>query len=148
MKTQTQHHFARVLGQRPLIRGAIYARVDQLGLFVDTFGPPEVRLGKTGGTFFWNFSRYDGALGFSLVSRVTSDHKATASLGRLKVEVRLVAKTGLRFFCEWTNYRLDAVKSGEETPVVIGRVHFAVTPTHKVLAAKGHPKSITAKRIA
>lgn len=131
-RTQTQHDFARVLGQRPLIQGALYAMVDQLGLFVDTFGPPEVRLGKTGTTFFWNFSRYDGTRGFSLVSRITRDHKATASLGRLKVQVRLVAKTGLRSFCEWTRDRLAAVESGEETPVVIGGAHFAVTPLRKV----------------
>lgn len=120
--------FARVLGHMPVVQVAKYRTTDQLGLFTDTFGPPEIRQRKSGTMLFWNFIRDDGARNFSLVSQVPEIRNATANIGRLEVEVRLVAKRGIRSFWFWTADRLAAIESGEELPTVLNGARFAVAP--------------------
>ena len=41
VNTADQNAFARVLGKRPRLRTAKSSTLDQFGLFVETFGPPE-----------------------------------------------------------------------------------------------------------
>src|ERR1700722_13232472 len=47
-KLADQHPFVRVLGKRPSLRTAKSSTVDQFGLFVETFGPPERTERKSG----------------------------------------------------------------------------------------------------
>jgi hypothetical protein len=121
--TGQKHHFARILGKHPC-RGAVrYSTKDQFALFVETFGPPEISSRRR--IVFWNFTRCDGGK-FSLVSRIPAVRKPNASIGRVEVEVRLVAKAGIRSFWEWTAERLSGVESAEENPPFLGAANFVV----------------------
>jgi hypothetical protein len=122
-KEASRHIFARVLGKSPLSGVARYTTTDQLGLFVETFGPPEVA--KRSRRIFWNFTRSDGGR-FSLVSRLPALRKPKASFGRSKVDVQLVAEAGIRSFWEWTAERLSGVESLEENPPFLGPANFVV----------------------
>ncbi|MGH9712908.1 MAG: hypothetical protein ACRD5M_06370 [Candidatus Acidiferrales bacterium] len=123
-----QQMFARVLGQRPRVGPAKYTTIDQLGLFTETFGPPEITRRKNHSFLFWNFTRDNGSEGFSLISRIPRIRKPNGTIGRLEVEVRLVARTGFRWFWWWTADRLAAVESGEETPLFLSGGKFCVKP--------------------
>jgi hypothetical protein len=123
-----QQQFARVLGKPPRLGAAKYRTVDQLGLFTETFGPPEVEKRKNRTLLFWNFTRADGADRFSLVSRISGALKPKASIGRQEVEVQIVAKAGIRSFRWWTANRLAAIESGDESPVFLGGAEFVVAP--------------------
>ena len=126
MKKETsgqKHHFARIIGKSRCRGEAQYSTSDQLGLFTESFGPPEMT--KRGKIIYWNFTRSDGGK-FSLVSRLPRVPKPTASLGRHEVEVRLVAKAGIRSFWEWTAERLSGVESLEENPPFLGPANFVV----------------------
>jgi hypothetical protein len=130
-KEEKVHAFARVLGKRPRIGSCSacrYKTVDQLGLFVETFGPPEVKKRKSDSVLFWNFVRDDGQGNFSLVSHVPEIGKPTASIGRREVEVHLVADSKVKSFWAWTGYRLGIVEQGAEPPAFIGCAHFKVAP--------------------
>jgi hypothetical protein len=120
---QNQHHFARILGKSPCQGAARYSTKDQFGLFVESFGPPEIA--KQSRTIFWNFTRNDGGR-FSLVSRLPAIRKPNASIGRVEVEVRLVAKAGIRSFWEWTADRLSGVESSEDNVPFLGGANFVV----------------------
>jgi hypothetical protein len=120
---QDQHHFARILGKSPCRGAARYSTKDQFGLFVESFGPPEIA--KRSRTIFWNFIRTDGGR-FSLVSRLPPVRKPDASIGRVEVEVRLVAKAGIRSFWEWTAERLSGIESLEENPPFLGAANFVM----------------------
>jgi hypothetical protein len=121
-KEANRHIFARVLGKSPCRGPASYSTSDQIGLFVETFGPPEIS-GR--GKAFWNFTRCDGGR-FSLISQLPIVRKSNASFGRSKVEVRLVAKAGIRSFWEWTAERLSGIESLEENPPFLGAANFVV----------------------
>jgi hypothetical protein len=124
-----QQEFARVLGKMPRRGTATYTTIDELGLFTETFGPPEIAKRKNHTVLFWNFVRDNGLDGFSLVSRVAGIPKnPKACIGRREVEVRLVAKIGMRPFWLWTSDRLGAIESGEETPLFLGGGKFVVAP--------------------
>jgi hypothetical protein len=123
MEGKRPHNFARILGKSPLSGVARYSTKDQLGLFVETFGPPEIS--KRRRTIFWNFTRIDGGR-FSLVSRLPSIRKPDASIGRVEVEVRLVAESGIRSFWEWTSERLSGIESSEENPPFLGAANFVM----------------------
>jgi hypothetical protein len=118
-----QHAFARRLGMSPLSGLARYKTIDQLGLFVETFGPPEIS--KRRRKIFWNFTRADGGR-FSLVSRLPNIRKPNASIGRVEVEVRLVAESGIRSFWEWTAERLSGIESSEDNPPFLGAANFVM----------------------
>jgi hypothetical protein len=120
--SKQEHHFARVIGMSPLHGAARYSTLDQLGLFTETFGPPEI---AKKGIIFWNFTRSDGGR-FSLVSRLPRVRRTDASIGRLKVEVRLVAGPGVRSFWEWTAERLSGIESLEEYPPFLGSANFVI----------------------
>jgi hypothetical protein len=134
MKTATQQEtkqqeFVRVLGKMPRRGTATHTAIDELGLFTETFGSPEVAKRKNHTVLFWNFVRDNGSDGFSLVSRVAGIPKnPNACIGRREVEVRLVAKIGVRAFWLWTTDRLGAIESGEETPLFLCGGKFVVAP--------------------
>jgi hypothetical protein len=117
-----KHHFARIIGKSPCSGAARYSTLDQLGLFTESFGPPEMT--KRGEIIYWNFTRSDGGK-FSLVSRLPRIPKPTASLGRYEVEVHLIAKAGIRSFWEWTAERLSGTESLEDPPF-LGAANFVV----------------------
>jgi hypothetical protein len=120
MQEPSRHIFARTLGKSPCRGLARYSTSDRLGLFVETFGPPEIsgRRGKA----FWNFTRDDGGR-FSLISRLPKTSKPS---GAAKVEVSLVAKAGIRSFWEWTAERLSGIESLEENPPFLGEANFVI----------------------
>jgi hypothetical protein len=122
-KESNRHIFARVLGKSPCRGPASYSTSDQIGLFVETFGPPEIS-GRSGKAF-WNFTRDDGGR-FSLISRLPIGKKPNASFGRAKVQVQLIAKVGIRSFWQWTAERLSGVESLEKNPPFLGSANFVV----------------------
>src|SRR5580658_2944310 len=87
-----QNAFARVLGRRPKLRTAKSSTVDQFGLFVETFGPPERTRRRNRNLLFWNFYRQDGAEGYSLFARVSRQTKLHP---RSEVQVQLSAGAGV-----------------------------------------------------
>jgi hypothetical protein len=131
MRTETavnaadQNAFARVLGKRPRLRTAKSSTVDQLGLFVETFGPPERARQRSGNLLFWNFVRRDAAEGFSLYARVSRQARLHP---RSEVEVQLSAGTGVTSFRNWTALRLAGVESGEDNPLFVGGRAFVMEP--------------------
>jgi hypothetical protein len=120
-----QHAFARVLGKRPRLRAAKSSTVDQFGLFVETFGPPERAKRRNGNLLFWNFVGTDAAKGFSLYARVS---RAARLHPRSEVEVQLSAGAGVTSFRNWTALRLAGVESGEDNPLFIGGRAFVMEP--------------------
>jgi hypothetical protein len=108
-----QNAFARVLGKRPRLRAAKSSTVDQLGLFVETFGPPERARRRSASLLFWNFVRTDAAEGFSLYARVSRQARLHP---RSEVQVQLSAGAGVTSFRNWTALRLAGVESGEDIP--------------------------------
>ncbi len=131
MRTETavnaadQNAFARVLGKRPRLRAAKSSTVDQFGLFVETFGPPERAKRRNGNLLFWNFVRKDAAGGFSLYARVS--HAARLH-PRSELEVQLSAGAGVTSFRNWTALRLAGVESGEDNPLFVGGRAFVMEP--------------------
>jgi hypothetical protein len=131
MRTQSavnaadQNAFARVLGKRPRLRTAKSSTVDQLGLFVETFGPPERARRRNGSLLFWNFVRTDAAEGFSLYARVSRQARLHP---RSEVEVQLSAGAGVTSFRNWTALRLAGVESGEDNPLFVGGRAFVMEP--------------------
>ena len=117
VKVADQHVFARVLGKRPRLRAAKSSTVDQLGLFVETFGPPERAKRKNGNLLFWNFVRKDAVESFSLFARVPRQARLHP---RSELEVQLSAGAGVTSFRNWTALRLAGVESGEDNPLFIG----------------------------
>lgn len=121
-----QNAFARVLGKRPRLRTAKSSTVDQLGLVVETFGPPERARRRNGSLLFWNFVRTDAADGFSLYARVSRQARLHP---RSEVEVQLSAGAGVTSFRDWTALRLAGVESGEDNPLFIGTARaFVMEP--------------------
>jgi hypothetical protein len=120
-----QHAFARVLGKRPRVRASKSSTVDQFGLFVETFGPPERARRRNGSLLFWNFVRTDAAGGFSLYARVSRQEKLHP---RSEVEVQLSDGAGVTSFRNWTALRLAGVESGEDNPLFIGGRAFVMEP--------------------
>src|SRR5580693_6565115 len=125
VNTADQHAFARVLGKRPRLRAAKSSTVDQLGLFLETFGPPERARRRSRNLLFWNFYRQDGAEGFSLFAKVSRQAKLHP---RSEVEVQLSAGAGVISFRNWTALRLASVESGEDNPLFIGGRVFVMEP--------------------
>ena len=131
MRTETavnaadQNAFARVLGKRPKLRAAKSSTVDQFGLFVETFGPPERAKRRNGNLLFWNFVRKDAAGGFSLYARVSRQSRLHP---RSELEVQLSAGAGVTSFRNWTALRLAGVESGEDNPLFIGGRAFVMEP--------------------
>jgi hypothetical protein len=117
--------FARVLGKRPRLRAAKSSTVDQFGLFVETFGPPERAKRRNGNLLFWNFVRKGAAGGFSLYARVSRQARLHP---RSEVEVQLSAGAGVTSFRNWTALRLAGVESGEDNPLFIGGRAFVMEP--------------------
>jgi hypothetical protein len=120
-----QNAFARVLGKRPRPRTAKASTVYQLGLFVETFGPPERARRRNGSLLFWNFVRTDAAEGFSLYARVSRQARLHP---RSEVEVQLSAGAGVTSFRNWTALRLAGVESGEDNPLFVGGRAFVMEP--------------------
>jgi hypothetical protein len=120
-----QHAFARVLGKRPRLRAAKSSTVDQFGLFVETFGPPERARRRNGSLLFWNFVRTDATGGFSLYARVSRQARLHP---RSELEVQLSAGAGVTSFRNWTALRLAGVESGEDNPLFIGGRAFVMEP--------------------
>jgi hypothetical protein len=120
-----QHAFARVLGKRPRLRAAKSSTVDQFGLFVETFGPPERAKRRNGNLLFWNFVRKDAAGGFSLYARVSRQSRLHP---RSEVQVQLSAGAGVTSFRNWTALRLAGVESGEDNPLFVGGRAFVMEP--------------------
>jgi hypothetical protein len=114
--------FARVLGKSPLMAVAKYRCLDSPNLLSEAFGPPELRQRKKSSMLYWNFSREDGASGFTLSAKIPSRSK------RAQVEIRLAAKAGVRSFMAWTIDRLSAIEGGEETPAFVGAGRFVARP--------------------
>jgi hypothetical protein len=131
MRTETavnaadQNAFARVLGKRPRLRTTKSSTVDQFGLFVETFGPPERARRRSRNLLFWNFYRQDGTKGFSLFATVSRQAKLHP---RSEVEVQLSAGAGVTSFRNWTALRLAGVESGEDNPLFIGGRAFVMEP--------------------
>jgi hypothetical protein len=123
-----QQQFARILGKAPRLGAAKCTMIDQLGLFTETFGPPEIAKRKNQTVLFWNFVRDTGSRDFSLVARIPLTQKPNASIGRREVEVQIVAKAGIRSFRWWTADRLAAIESGDESPLFLGGAKFVVAP--------------------
>jgi hypothetical protein len=120
-----QNAFARVLGKRPRLRTAKSSTVDQLGLFVETFGPPERAKRRNGNLLFWNFVRKDAAESFCLFARVSRQTKLHP---RSELEVQLSAGAGVTSFRNWTALRLAGVESGEDNPLFVGGRAFVMEP--------------------
>lgn len=113
--------FARVLGRPPLIRAEKYRCFDHPSLLSEAFGPPELRIRKRSTLVFWNFTREDGAGGFTLFARVPS------KCNPREVEIRLAARDGVRSFRDWTIDKLSLAESREETPLFISSGAYAIT---------------------
>ena len=126
-KLADQHPFVRVLGKRPSLRTAKSSTVDQFGLFVETFGPPERTERKSGHLLFWNFLRQDSTEGFCLFASVS---RATKLHPRTEVEVQLSAGLGVELFRGWTAVRLAAVENGDETPLYVGNRAYVLQPVN------------------
>jgi hypothetical protein len=125
VNTADQHAFARVLGKRPRLRAAKSSTVDQLGLFLETFGPPERARRRNGSLLFWNFVRKEAAGGFSLYARVSRAAKLHPCSD---VEVQLSASAGVTSFRNWTALRLAGVERGEDNPLFVGARAFVMEP--------------------
>jgi len=126
VKVADQHVFARVLGKRPILRTAKSSTVDQFGLFLETFGPPERARQRNGNLLFWNFVRRYAAGGFSLYARVSRQARLHP---RSEVQVQLSAGAGVTSFRNWTALRLAGVESGEDNPLFIGAARaFVMEP--------------------
>jgi hypothetical protein len=125
VKAPDQHVFARVLGKRPRLRTTKSSTVDQFGLFLETFGPPERAKQRNGNLLFWNFIRKDAAGGFSLYARVSRQAKLHP---HSELEVQLSAGAGVTSFRNWTALRLAGVESGEDNPLFIGGRAFVMEP--------------------
>jgi hypothetical protein len=125
VNTADQQAFARVLGKRPRLRTAKSSTVDQLGLFLETFGPPERSRRRNGSLLFWNFVRKDAAGGFSLYAKVSRQSRLHP---RSEVEVQLSAGAGVTSFRNWTALRLAGVESGEDNPLFVGGRAFVMEP--------------------
>ena len=125
VKAVNQHVFARVLGKRPRLRATKSSTVDQLGLFVETFGPPERAKRKNGNLLFWNFVRKDAVESFSLFARVPRQARLHP---RSELEVQLSAGAGVTSFRNWTALRLAGVESGEDHPLFVGGRAFVMEP--------------------
>jgi hypothetical protein len=91
-------------------------------LLAEAFGPPELRQRKTSSVIYWNFSREDGATGFTLFAKIPSRSR------RIEVEIRLSANAGVRSFIAWTIDRLSAIEGGEELPLFLGAGRFVARP--------------------
>jgi len=117
VKLPSQHPFVRILGKRPSLRTANSSTVDQFGLFVETFGPPERLKRGNGQVLFWNFLRQDATGGFCLFASVSRETKLHP---RTEVEVQLSAGSGVELFRGWTAVRLATVENGDETPLYVG----------------------------
>ncbi|HKV04522.1 MAG TPA: hypothetical protein VJO53_05365 [Candidatus Acidoferrales bacterium] len=113
--------FARILGRSPVIRAEKYRCLDHPSLLSETFGPPELLARKRSVLVFWNFTREDGAGGFTLFARLRPKSKPR------EIEVRLAANSGVKSFVEWAIDRLSAHDGGEEAPLFIGSGAFAIT---------------------
>ena len=117
----TTRQFARVFGRSPRIcstRNIRSATKDQLGVFTEAFGPPELRKIRSELIMYWNFLRADGTDGFSLFTRPPRPQKPKASVGRIEVEVFLAAHSAPQSFKEWTAVRLAAIECGAEMPML------------------------------
>ena len=125
--SRTQQPFVRILGKRPSLRPAKSSTVDQFGLFVETFGPPERAKRRNGNLLFWNFLRQDATEGFCLFASVS---RATKLHPRTEVEVRLSAGSGVELFRGWTAVRLAAVETGDETPLYVGNRAYVLQPVN------------------
>jgi len=122
MKTQTQHEFARVLGQRPSVREVKCRLLEGTKLFLETFGPGELAKRPKSTIVYWNFVRDDDKKRFTIFLKVRPSTKPD------KATVKLVAGRGIRSFQEWVFDRLSAVESGEESPAFLApHAAFAVT---------------------
>jgi len=124
---RTRQPFVRILGKRPSLRTAKSSTVDQFGLFVETFGPPERTERKCGHLLFWNFLRQDSTEGFCLFASVS---RATKLHPRTEVEVQLAACSGVDLFRGWTAVRLATVENGDETPLYVGNRAYVVQPVN------------------
>ncbi|HEX4001538.1 MAG TPA: hypothetical protein VHX36_02745 [Candidatus Acidoferrales bacterium] len=113
MKTQVQHSFARVLGQRPRVRRVNCQLLEGTGIFLETFGPAEMANRSKSALVYWNFVRDDGQKHFTLFLRVRPKAKPD------QVAIKLVAGRGIRSFREWVFDRLSAVESGEDSPAFL-----------------------------
>jgi hypothetical protein len=127
VKLSAQHPFVRVLGKRPSLRTAKSSTVDQFGLFVETFGPPERAERANGHLLFWNFMRNDSTEGFCLFASVSRETKLHP---RTEVEVQLSAGPGVELFRGWTAVRLATVESGDETPLYVGNRAYVLQPVN------------------
>lgn len=107
-----EHHFARVLGMAPRLGNVRCSTTDDLDLFAESFGPPEVKTQRGGSVLFWNFVRQDGTAGFSLYSRVSGQRPK-------EVTVHLVAPNP-KSFREWTALRLHEISNAEAWPLFLG----------------------------
>ena len=113
-----EHRFARALGRRPFLKDFRLKTKASLNLLSESFGPPERIQRKN--LLFWNFVRDDGAVGFSLFSRVSKLSEGG------ELEVVLSAHSGAKTFGDWTIDRLAGLESGEETPFFVGAGRYAV----------------------
>jgi hypothetical protein len=114
--------FARVLGKSPLMAVAKYSCLDSQHLLSEAFGPPELRQREKSSVIYWNFSREDGASGFTLLATIPSRSRRT------QIEIRLAANAGVRSFISWTIDRLSAIEGGEELPLFLGAGQFVARP--------------------
>jgi hypothetical protein len=126
-KLPAQHPFVRVLGKRPSLRTAKSSTLDQFGLFVETFGPPERREQRNGQLLFWNFLGQNATDGFCLFATVS---RGTKLHSRTEVKVHLSAGPGVELFRGWTAVRLAAVENSDETPLYVGNRAFVTQPVN------------------
>jgi hypothetical protein len=127
IKLPVQPPFVRVLGKRPRLRTAKSSTLDQFGLFVETFGPPERAERKNGHLLFWNFLRQDSTEGFCLFASVSRETKLHP---RTEVQVNISAVSGAELFRGWTALRLATVENGDETPLYVGSRAFVMQPVN------------------
>jgi hypothetical protein len=99
--------FARVLGEKPTVGHVCAELHGEIDAFIGAYGPPE----KIGGMLYWNFSRSDGALGFTAHTHIHPENG---------LSLRVCAHRDAAEFFGWISDSLSAVSNCERPPAFIG----------------------------
>ena len=98
---------------------------ERADVFAEAFGPPEVLTWKGMKLLYWNFSREDGALGFSLLYPLAIGQEPKREI-TVQAAVRRTRNT--ETFMPWLLDRLSTAANGQGAPKFLNASRFVVVP--------------------